>query len=733
MVTKSQFLKTIATYKEYDTDLIGRAYDKAKQLHEGQLRKSGDPYLIHPVAVAVILAQLGMDDETLVGGLLHDVVEDTEYTREMLAADFGEEVALLVEGVTKLGSLKFDNKEDAQAETLRKMFLAMSKDIRVLIIKLADRLHNMRTIEFMSPEKIIEKSKETLDIYAPLADRLGIYTIKFELEDSAFKYLHPEEYRHLEREVSEKREERERQIGIVIEEIKEAMDNMNLKYDIMGRSKHIYSVYKKMTLQHKQLDEIFDLTAVRVIVENVRDCYAVLGQVHTMWMPLPGRFKDYIAMPKPNMYQSLHTTVLGDNGEPFEIQIRTYEMHQVAEYGIAAHWKYKVGDQSGKTSNDDMKLAWLRQTLEWQQDMSDPQEFMETLKMDLFSSQVFVFTPMGEVIDLPAGSTPLDFAFKIHTDVGCRCVGARVNRKMVTIDHTLNNGDIVEIVTSPNSSGPSSDWLKIAKTSTARSKIRQWLKKQNRGDDVAKGKEALEKYLKKKNADLPSVMRSRHINAAMKKMGFSSLDEAYTTISQGGTILSRFANYLLDDYKELQQEELRKQQKSEEELINEANRSNDKTVRKHRDTPGILVKGASNLMIRVAKCCNPVPGDEIIGFITKGRGISVHRKDCSNIVSLPEHEKARFIDVEWEDLTAGKSYNAEICVLAADRKGIFSDISRTCEDQDVRIEGVNAKTDRNEVLHITLTLALTNTQQMFRIQRLLRNVEGVSSVFRPKS
>lgn len=418
METRAKFLEEITDINEnYNTDLIGRAFETARGLHDGQLRKSGEPYLIHPIAVAKILAQLGMDDETIVGGLLHDVVEDTEYTREQLVEDFSEEVALLVDGVTKLGAIKFDTKEEAQAENLRKMFLAMSKDIRVLIIKLADRLHNMRTLEFMRAEKKLEKARETLDIYAPLASRLGIYAVKFELEDISLKYLHPREYETLEIEVSEKKEQRVQFINQVIDEIKEALDQMNMQYDISGRSKHLYSVYKKMVLQHKQLDEIFDLTAVRIIVENVRDCYAVLGQVHTMWKPLPGRFKDYIAMPKPNMYQSLHTTVLGDNGEPFEIQIRTYEMHRVAEYGIAAHWKYKEGNTKSDQNNEDMKLAWLRQTLEWQKELNDPKEFMETLKMDLFSSQVFVFTPKGEVIDLPAGSTPLDFAFKDRKSV----------------------------------------------------------------------------------------------------------------------------------------------------------------------------------------------------------------------------------------------------------------------------------------------------------------------------
>ncbi|MGF6375573.1 guanosine-3',5'-bis(diphosphate) 3'-pyrophosphohydrolase [Clostridiales Family XIII bacterium PM5-7] len=733
METKARFVEDILNINpHYDIDIIGKAFDKARSLHEGQLRKSGEPYLIHPIAVAKILAQLGMDEATIVGGLLHDVVEDTEYTREELVADFSEETALLVDGVTKLGSIKFDTKEEAQAENLRKMFLAMSKDIRVLIIKLADRLHNMRTLEYMRAEKIAEKARETLDIYAPLASRLGIYTLKFELEDLALKYLKPEEYAKLQSQVSVKKEQREHLINQVIDEIKEALDEMDMHYDIMGRSKHLYSIYKKMVLQHKQIDEIFDLTAVRIIVENVKDCYAVLGQVHTMWKPLPGRFKDYIAMPKPNMYQSLHTTVLGDSGEPFEIQIRTYEMHRVAEYGIAAHWKYKEGDTKSNQNTEDMKLAWLRQTLEWQKELNDPKEFMETLKMDLFSSQVFVFTPKGEVIDLPAGSTPLDFAFKIHTAVGCKCVGAKVNGKMVTIDHTLNNGDIVEIVTSSNSSGPSVDWLKIAKSSAARNKIRQWLKKENKSDDIAKGKDALDKYIRKKGYDPQLVAKSSYLNKSMREMNISTLDEVYAQISKGGTVLSKYANYLFSYFNEEKRAEQRKEEEKQQALLNN-DAKKEKQDRKQRENPGIIVKGADNLMIRVSRCCNPVPGDEIIGFITKGRGISVHRKDCSNVKSMPEEERARFIDVEWEDIKVGKFYNADICIISTDRKGIFSDISRACEDMDVHISGVNAKSGKDETINITLTLSISSTQQMQKVLRTLRNVQGVSNVYRARS
>ena len=728
MKSKQRFLKDISEYRQHDLDLIGRAYDKAKELHNGQLRKSGEPYLIHPIAVAEILAKYGMDDVTIMAGLLHDAVEDTDYTIDQLNDDFGSEVGLLVDGVTKLGSIKFDNKEEAQAENLRKMFLAMAKDIRVLIIKLADRLHNMRTIEYMSPAKIIEKSQETLDIYAPLASRLGIYQIKFELENISFKYLHPEEFETLEREVAEKKRQREGLIEGVSSQIREALDSIGMKYEIQGRSKHLYSIYRKMTEQHKQLDEIFDLTAIRVLVEDVRDCYAVLGQVHTMWTPIPGKFKDYIAMPKPNMYQSLHTTVIGDNGEPFEIQIRTFEMHRVAEYGIAAHWKYKEGDTSGKQDREDMKLAWIRQTLETQQD-NDPMEFMENLKMDLFSSQVFVFTPRGKVLDLPAGSTPLDFAFKIHTDVGCRCVGAKVNGKMVTIDHQLHNGDIVEIVTSSNSSGPSVDWLKIARSSSARNKIRQWLKKQNKGDEIAKGKDALDRFIRKKGYDPRECAKNAYLVNAAKEMHFISLEDAYTQIAPGGTILSKFANLLFTYHDEDVAKEQKRKAEKEAALLNKTAELT-KNERRNREDPGIVVSGAENLMIRVARCCSPVPGDDIVGFITKGRGITVHRRDCPNIRSLPEEEKARFIDVEWESRGPEKSYVTDLCIEASDRKGLLSDISRTCDEQGVEIEGLNGKRSKDGGIRIILTLSITGTQQMDKLSRALKNVQGVVSVFR---
>ncbi len=734
METKAQFLQELLQYNHnYNTELIGKAFDTAQKQHEGQFRRSGEPYFIHPIAVAKILAELGMDDETIAGGLLHDVVEDTGYTLEDMRKEFGDEITLLVDGVTKLGAIKFDSDVEAQAENYRKMFLAMSKDIRVLIIKLADRLHNMRTAKYWPPEKQIEKSRETIEIYAPLATRLGIYSIKFELEDIAFSYLHPDDYERLKKAVSERQGKTDVFINGVIDKIKEALDQMQIHYEISGRVKQLYSIYKKMTLQHKQLDEIFDLIAVRVIVDTVRDCYAVLGQVHTMWKPIPGRFKDYIAMPKPNMYQSLHTTVLGDGGEPFEIQIRTFDMHHVAEYGIAAHWKYKEGTADGTQNRDDLKLAWLRQALEWQQETKDPKEFMETLKMDLFSSQVFVFTPKGEVIDLPAGSTPLDFAFKIHTEVGCKCVGAKVNGKMVTIDHPLHNGDIVEIVTSANSSGPSQDWLKIAKSSNAKAKIRQYLRKANQSDDIAKGKDLLDKYIRKRGYDPDEVEHASDMMKAIKELGITGgLDGLYSQIAKNSPLISKFASVLFKLYDE---EQLANKQAADEKTkaIQVEAVKKTRQAEERRNNPGIVVKGADNLMIRIARCCNPVPGDDIIGFITKGRGISVHRMDCSNIVSLPESEKARLIDVEWQDLTAGNAYDADICIVGADRKHMFSDISKACEDMDVHISGVNAKSGRDGTVHIILTVSIASTQQMEKVLRVLRNIEGVTQVYREKN
>ena len=735
MKKRSEFLNTILEYNsKYDIDLIGRAYDVAEEMHRGQLRKSGEPYLIHPMAVAEILADLGMDEETIIAGLLHDVVEDTPYTSEELASDFGDEVELLVDGVTKLGSLKFESKEERQAENLRKMFLAMSKDIRVLIIKLSDRLHNLRTINYMTHDKIIEKCRETLDIYAPLAARLGIYAMKMELEDIALKFLEPEAYYDLAEQVSQRKGEREDAINNVVDKIRSSLEEIDINFDIYGRSKHFYSIYKKMKYQHKNLDEIFDLMAVRIIVDSIRDCYAVLGLVHTMWTPIPGRFKDYIAMPKPNMYQSLHTTVMGESGKPFEIQIRTYEMHRIAEYGIAAHWKYKEGITSDK---EEVNLSWLRQALEWQKDVKDPKEFMESLKMDLFSSQVFVFTPQGDVIELPAGSTPLDFAFKIHSDVGCKCVGAKINGKMVTIDHILENGDIIEIITSPNAAGPSIDWLKIAKSSSARNKIRQWLKKENKTDNIDKGKDLIDKYIRKKGYDPRTLLKNAYINRAAKELNFRNTDELYTQLSNGGSIQTKFTNMLLKYDAETRAEEAEKE-KTLLENLNEISEKTQKRVQhdknrhKNDDNSGVIVEGVDNLMIRIARCCSPVPGDDIIGFITKGRGISVHRTDCDNLKSLPESEKARCIKVSWDTQQPERSFNAEISLIAKDQKGMLSNISKVCEDMDVHIAGLNAKADKDETVRINLTLAIQDKIQMEKICRSLKNVPGIMEAYRTK-
>ena len=730
---KREFLSKIEEYNpNYNMDMISRAYDVADEMHRNQLRKSGEEYLIHPVAVAEILADLGMDSETIAAGLLHDVIEDTPYTLEQMEKEFGKEVAELVDGVTKLSALKFESKEERQAENLRKMFLAMAKDIRVLIIKLADRLHNLRTINYMTHEKIIEKCQETLDIYAPLASRLGIYSMKMELEDIALKFLEPNAYYDLAEQVSERKGERESAINKVVEEISKALDEIGIEHETYGRSKHFYSIYKKMKYQHKSLDEIFDLMAVRIIVKTVRDCYAALGLVHTMWTPIPGRFKDYIAMPKPNMYQSLHTTVISDAGRPFEIQIRTQEMHRIAEYGIAAHWKYKEGISEDK---EEVKLSWLRQALEWQKDVNDPKEFMESLKMDLFSNQVFVFTPQGDVIELPAGSTPLDFAFKIHTDVGCKCVGAKVNGKMVTIDHTLENGNIVDIVTSPNAAGPSIDWLKIAKSSSARNKIRQWLKKENKTDTVDKGKDTFAQYLRRKGYDPRILMTNNYMLRAAKDLGFKDSDDLYNQLSYGGSLQTRVANKLQSYEDDRLKRETEEKNKS---LIDNLNEISEKTQKRaeHMRTAdsetGVIVEGVDNLMITIARCCTPVPGDDIIGYITKGRGITVHRKDCDNMKALDEEDKQRLIEVSWDPELLDKAFDGEISIIAKDQKGMLSSISKVCEDMDVRIIGLNAHVNKDDTVRINLTLMIHDRTQIEKICRSFKGIPGILEAYRNK-
>ena len=708
-----------------DLGLIENAYKKAEQMHSGQLRKSKEPYIIHPIEVAKILADLGMDDMTIAAGLLHDAVEDTPYSFEDLRKDFGQQVEFLVNGVTKLGSLVYDTKEERQAENLRKMFLAISKDIRVLIIKLADRLHNLRTINYMSHEQIKGKCEETLEIYAPLASRLGIYTIKFELEDIALEYLDPEAYYFLANELKERKNEREERIGGVIEQIKAAIEEYNLDYEITGRSKHFYSIYQKMKEQNKTVDEIFDLTAVRIIVETVRDCYTVLGTVHTLWRPMPGRFKDYIAMPKPNMYQSLHTTLIYDDGKPFEVQIRTRAMHRVAEYGIAAHWKYKegIGDDQ-----DELKLAWIRQTLEWNRDMNDPREYMETMRTDLFSNQVFVFTPKGDVIELPAGSTPLDFAFKIHSDIGIKCVGARVNSKMAPIDYVLQNGEVIEIVTSNNSKGPSMDWLNIAKSAGARSKIRQWLKKQDKTENAERGRSLLEKSVRRKGYDVEEIVRTQWLVRIAKQQNYATVNELYTALSHGGALVSKVIAKLVEIY----QEEYDKKAMPDagDKLPEPAKKARD--LSNSRNETKIVADGFEGLLARLARCCSPVPGDEIVGYITKGRGITIHRTDCPNIVSLPEAERARLVSVDWDAAKGSGSYNADIHILASSRKELFADISRTCLDMNVNITGVNLKTDDDGTVSIQMTLSVSHLGEMSKILRALGQVESVIEVYRAK-
>ena len=711
---------------DIDIGEIERAYNKAEQMHEGQNRKSGEPYLVHPVAVAKILAELGMDDRTIIAGLLHDSVEDTPYSIEDAKEDFGSDVALLIDGVTKLGSLVYTTKEERQAENLRKMFLAMSKDIRVLIIKLADRLHNLRTINYMNKDQILEKCRETLEIYTPLAGRLGIYAMKFELEDIALKYIDPDMYYDIVAEIESHEDEEHTNIDAVIRELKVVLDEIDVNYDIYGRSKHLYSIYKKMKYQNKQIEEIFDLTAVRILVDSVKDCYAVLGMVHTLWRPLPGRFKDYIAVPKPNLYRSLHTTVISDNNpHPFEIQIRTHEMHRVAEYGIAAHWKYKEGVD---TTPEETNLSWLRQTLEWNKDVKDPRDFMEMLKMDLFSNQVFVFTPKGEVIELPAGSTPIDFAFKIHTDVGAKCVGAKVNGKMVPIDYVLCNGEIVNILTQNNSKGPSIDWLQIAKSNSARTKIRQWLKKQDRAQTVDKGKELLEKAVKRKGHDVKDYIRNSWVSKVAKELSFTSVEDLYSQISNGGVVLSKSVALLekyYDDEKKLTAKP------TDEELVEKTNK---KIVPKETGAQDdIIVEGVSNILIRYARCCSPVPGDDIIGFITKGRGLSIHCADCTNILNLSENDHGRLMKVEWNVSIRKGTYDAVIVIEAQDRKGLFSDISRKCVDLDVNISQADLKTNNEGDATFLLTLSIKNISHMDKILSTLRQIESVTNVYRSKA
>ncbi|MDK0882960.1 bifunctional (p)ppGpp synthetase/guanosine-3',5'-bis(diphosphate) 3'-pyrophosphohydrolase [Clostridium perfringens] len=716
--------KIKANGNNVDIDLVKKAYDLAFEAHKEQKRESGEPYITHPISVAMILADMGMDTNTIVAGLLHDVIEDTDYTYEDISNIFNVEVANLVDGVTKLGKIKYKSKEEQQADNVRKMLLAMAKDIRVIIIKLADRLHNMRTLKYMKPEKQKKKAQETLDIFAPLAHRLGISKIKWELEDLCLRYIHPEEYYDLVNMIAEKRVEREKFISRIIKELKENLDKANIDSDIEGRPKHFYSIYRKMVNKHKSIEQIFDLTAIRILVNTVKDCYAVLGIVHTIYKPIPGRFKDYIAMPKPNMYQSLHTTVIGSEGKTFEIQIRTFEMHRTAEYGIAAHWKYKSGI-NGTDSKDmtfENKLTWLRDILEWQKEAVDATEFMEGFKLDLFSDEIFVFTPKGVVINLPAGATPIDFAYKIHTDIGNKCVGAKVNGKIVTLDYKLKTGEIVEILTSSSSRGPNIDWLNIANSNQARSKIKQWLRKARREENLERGKEMLDKECKKQSLVFSDLSKGPLYDKLLKRYHLNNVEEIYVAIGEGELLSSTVISKLKENIvKQVAEEELNKN-------IEEQIAKTERQIKKKQNY-GVTVKGLNNIMVRFARCCNPVPGDDIAGYITKGRGVSVHRKDCSNFKAIVEKQTEKVVDVSW-GTEKGAAYVAELEVKAEDRMCLLSDVMLVITDSNLSLLSLNAKSGRNGVANINIQVKIDNIEQLKELMKKIRRLQGILDVYR---
>lgn len=717
-----------------DISLIERAYKVANDAHKDQARKSGEPYIIHPLCVAIILADLEMDKETIAAGLLHDVVEDTIMTTDQIRAEFGDDVELLVDGVTKLGQLQYQgDKLDLQAENMRKMFLAMAKDIRVIIIKLADRLHNMRTLKHMTPEKQQEKARETMDIYAPIAQRLGIMKVKVELDDLSLKYLQPDVYYDLVDKIAVRKVERERYVQNIVDEVSAHIERAGIKAKIDGRVKHFFSIYKKMKNQNKTIDQIYDLFAVRIIVDTVKDCYAALGVIHEMYKPIPGRFKDYIAMPKANMYQSLHTTLIGSSGQPFEIQIRTYEMHKTAEYGIAAHWKYKEASDGKKinTGAEEEKLSWLRQILEWQRDMSDNREFMNLLKsdLDLFSDSVYCFTPTGDVKNLPAGSTPIDFAYSIHSAVGNKMIGARVNGKLVTIDYVINNGDRVEILTSQNSKGPSRDWLNVVKSTQAKNKINQWFKNELKDDNIIKGRELLLSYCKAKAINQVDIMRPEYMESIMKKFGFRDWESVLAALGHGGLKEGQIINKMKEMYDRDHPKEL-----SDEEVIKavEESAAAKQMLPRSKTENGIVVKGIHDVAVRFSKCCSPVPGDEIIGFVTRGRGISIHRTDCVNIINLPEIERSRLIDAEWQDESIdGKGrYFAEITIYANNRNGLLADVSRALTEKNIDIQSMNTRTSKQGVATMNVAFEISSKEELNRVIDKLHNIESVLSIER---
>ncbi len=726
----------IAKLKKYhpsdDNSLIEKAYGKALEAHEGQTRKSGEPYIVHPLCVAIILADLEMDKETIAAGLLHDVVEDTVMTMEDVEREFGSDVAVLVDGVTKMSKLQYHgDKVEFQADNLRKMFLAMAHDIRVIIIKLADRLHNMRTLQYQSPEKQIEIARETIEIYSPIAQRLGISKIKVELDDLSLKYLRADVYRDLAEKIKQKKEEREKFLASIIEEVKKHMEDAGIKAYVDGRVKHFFSIYKKMVNQNKTLDQIYDLFAVRIYVDTVKDCYAALGIIHEMYKPIPGRFKDYIAMPKDNMYQSLHTTLIGHEGIPFEIQIRTYEMHKTAEYGIAAHWKYK---EASNGENPDMqeeeKLAWLRQILEWQQDMSDSTEFLTSIKGDLnlFSDQVYCFTPQGDVKTLPVGSTPVDFAYSVHSAVGNKMIGVRVNGKLEHINYEIQNGDRIEIITSQNSKGPSRDWLNFVKSTQAKNKINQWFKQELKEDNIVHGKEIIAAYCKSHGLKLQNLMKPEYMDEVMIKYGFKEWDAVYAAVGHGGLKEGQIVNKLQELY-----DKDHARQVSDDEILKDLDEQTRKSIKRKR-SGGIVVRGVHDVSVRFSKCCAPLPGDEIVGFVTRGRGISIHRTDCVNVMGLSELERARLIEAEWDKKilngSPDETYLAEINIYANNRSGLLVDISKVFTEAGIDIRSINSKASKQDVMTVTMGFEIHNTAELEGTVNKLRRIESIIDIER---
>ena len=728
----------IARIRKYhpstDVSMIEKAYKLAVKAHGDQRRKSGEPYIIHPLWVAIILADLEMDKETIAAGMLHDVVEDTKFTEEDIRREFGDEVALLVDGVTKLGRLSYSSdKLEVQAENLRKMFLAMAKDIRVIIIKLADRLHNMRTLQYMKPEKQKEKARETMDIYAPIADRLGISKIKTELDDLSLKYLEPEVYYELAEKVALRKDAREAFVQGIVFEVKSHMEDAGIEAKVDGRVKHFFSIYKKMVNQDKTLEQIYDLFAVRIVVETVKDCYAALGVIHELYKPIPGRFKDYIAMPKPNMYQSLHTTLISSSGQPFEIQIRTFEMHRTAEYGIAAHWKYKEsGSSKSATDSAEAKLSWLRQILEWQRDMSDNKEFLSLLKsdLDLFTDNVYCFTPTGDVKNLPSGSTPIDFAYSIHSAVGNKMVGARVNGKLVNIDYVIQNGDRIEIITSQNSKGPSRDWLKLVKSTQAKNKINQWFKTELKEDNILRGRDLIDKYCRAKGVNFSDINKPEYTDKVMKRYAFKDWDSVLASIGHGGLKEGQVINKMLEERnKKLKKEE------TDATILDGISSEGSKVpvLAAGKSQSGIVVKGIHDLAVRFSKCCSPVPGDEIVGFVTRGRGISIHRTDCINVINLPEEERERLIDAEWqqpEGSTGKEKYSTEIKIFANNRIGMFVDISKVFTERQIDITSMNVRTSKQGKATIMMAFDIHGIEELNKLTDKLRQIEGVLDIER---